>query len=287
MRKVALWILFAVMLLTACGEPTSASTQDSPTSAAVKGGDVGSFVSNLETEEASQAAQEAETTPTVADTVTAQPTEEQVGQAQAQGVDNASASSNSGAAAVPTATPQPIAQDSGSVAAMKCSVYPAGSFATIWSGDASLQASLGCPTSHHPKVKPDAWETATAYQAFEHGAMIWSDHVGWHEQLIIYVLYSNSTYESFDDTFDPAVGTGGSGETPPSGLLAPTMGFGKIWYEHANVRDALGWATAPETTGIGRFQMFLGGNMVWISPTNQTYVFVGSTVTTFSIPFSE
>jgi hypothetical protein len=275
------------MLLTACSEPMSTSTPDLPTLAAVKGGDVGSFVSNLEPEEASQAAQETESKPTVADTATAQPTEEQVGQTQAQGVDNASASSSSGAATAPTATPQPVSQSSGATAAMECSVYPAGSFATIWSGDASLQASLGCPTSYHPKIKPDAWEITTAYQAFEHGAMIWSDHVGWYEQPTVYVLYSNSTYESFGDTFDPAVGTGGSGETPPSGLLAPTMGFGKIWYEHANVHDVLGWATGPETSGVGRFQMFLGGNMVWISPTNQTYAFVGSTVSTFNIPFSE
>ncbi|MBN1312647.1 MAG: hypothetical protein JXB30_14620 [Anaerolineae bacterium] len=287
MRKISFWILLVVMLLTACSKLISASTPTLPTSSAVKATDKGSFVSSIETEEASQAAQEVDITPTVADTVIAQTTEELAAPTQAQDANDASVSNNTGAMATPTTTPQSTSQDSGSGTAVECSVYPARSFATIWRGDASLQASLGCPTSHHPRVTPDAWEIMTAYQAFERGAIIWSDHVGWHEQLIIYVLYSNSTYEHFDDTFDPAVGTAGSSETPPSGLLEPTMGFGKVWQDHANVRDALGWATAPETSGIGRFQMFDGGNMVWISPTNQTYVFISGTVSVLNIPFSE
>jgi hypothetical protein len=33
---------------------------------------------------------------------------------------------------------------------------------------------------------------------------------------------------------------------PPPGLYQPIRGFGKLWRTHPEVRDRLGWATAPE-----------------------------------------
>jgi hypothetical protein len=129
----------------------------------------------------------------------------------------------------------------------------------------------------------------TAYQPFEHGEMIWSDHVGWYPQPVIYALYADSTYGRFDDAFDPAVDPVNGGQTPPSGLVEPNYGFGKAWREQPTVRERLGWALSDETPGTGYFQMFLGGNMVWISQTNQTYVFVSqdSAVQVFDVPFSD
>ena len=69
--------------------------------------------------------------------------------------------------------------------------------------------------------------------------------------------------------------------------MEPTLGFGKVWRDEPGVREALGWATAGETPGVGRFQMFLYGDMIWISQTNQTYVFNNGLVFVFYIPFSE
>lgn len=174
-----------------------------------------------------------------------------------------------------------------------CLAPPAGNFLTIWQSDPELQDALGCPTSYHPRVIPDAWQVQTSYQPFEHGEMIWSDHIGWYAQPVIYVIYHTEYpyYHHFNDTFDPAVEPVGGGETPPNGLVEPLHGFGKVWREQPGVRETLGWATASETPGAGRFQMFAGGNTVWISQTNQTYVFVfrhgSTTVRVFDIPFSE
>jgi hypothetical protein len=181
----------------------------------------------------------------------------------------------------PTHTPSPISL-------INCPVLPAGGFLKIWQSNPDLQAELGCPTSYHPRITPTAWEVTTSYQPFERGEMIWSDRIGWYHQPVVYVLYADSTYQRFDDTFDPAVDPISGGEMPPNGLVEPILGFGKVWREMPGVRDALGWATAGETPGVGRFQMFCGGNMVWISQTNQTYVFfIGGIVHVFDVPFSE
>jgi hypothetical protein len=38
--------------------------------------------------------------------------------------------------------------------------------------------------------------------------------------------------------------------TPPhAGLYAPWRGFGKVWSEHPDVRNAIGWATEPQAQG--------------------------------------
>jgi hypothetical protein len=191
------------------------------------------------------------------------------------------------ATAIPTIAPSPTP----TVAhpPVSCSVLPTGSFLAIWRNNPDLQALLGCPASLHPRVTPTAWEVKTAYQPFEHGEMIWSDHFGWYERPVIYVIYADSTYQRFEDTFDPATDPTSGGETPPSGLEGPMLGFGKVWRNQPGVREALGWAASGETPGEGRFQMFFGGDMVWISQTNKTYVFVSSDnmVYVFDIPFSE
>jgi len=117
--------------------------------------------------------------------------------------------------------------------------------------------------------------------------MIWSDHIGWYAQPVVYVLHAGATYQRFEDTFDAAVEPVGGGETPPNGLVEPIYGFGKVWREKPGVRESLGWATSGEIPGVGRFQMFTGGGMIWMSQTNQTYVFTHSAVHVFDVPYSE
>lgn len=182
---------------------------------------------------------------------------------------------------VPTTTPPPAATP------LTCAHPPTGSFLSIWQGDPTLQAALGCPTSNHPRILPEAWEVATAIQPFEQGVMLWSDHIGWYEQAVIYVIYADGTYQRFDDTYDPAVDPASGGETPPAGLLEPLNGFGKLWRTEASVRAALGWATAAESGGTGRFQLFEHGDMIWASPTDETTVFTGGHATVYNVPFVE
>jgi hypothetical protein len=182
-----------------------------------------------------------------------------------------------------TVTPTPSASP-----APECSVLPTDGFLVIWTNHPELRSLLGCPFDPHPRLVPAAWPVQTAYQPFERGEMIWSDHVGWYPQPVIYVLYADSTYLRFEDTFDPQVDPIDSDQTPPPGLLEPAYGFGKVWRDQLGVRERLGWATSPEAPGEGRFQTFLDGSMVWIDQTNQTYVFVstGDVVQVFDIPFS-
>lgn len=171
------------------------------------------------------------------------------------------------APASPTSTPSP-ARPPGP----DCSVLPEGAFLPIWQGDPALQSDLGCPTSGHPRVEPAAWEVQTSYQPFEGGAMVWSNHFGWYQQPVIFVLYADGTYQQFQDTYDPAVDPLIGGATPPAGLREPKMGFGKVWREEPGVQSALGWATAVESTGPGRFQFFTHGYMLWLSQRGETYV---------------
>ena len=48
----------------------------------------------------------------------------------------------------------------------------------------------------------------------------------------------------------------------------------------------LGWATAGEVPGVGKFQMFTHGDMIWIDQTGQTYVFGEGVVRVFDVPFT-
>ena len=61
---------------------------------------------------------------------------------------------------------------------------------------------------------------------------------------------------------------------PPPGRVAPLRGFGLLWASNAEVRAALGWATAPEQGDRGdtqRFYVNSGANGLTIiaSPVNQ------------------
>ena len=169
-----------------------------------------------------------------------------------------------------------------------CDPLPATSFQGILNTHPALAADLGCPTSMHPQITPEAWEVQTAYQPFQHGAMLWSNKIGWYDQPVIYVMFSNGSYQRFDDTFNASVDPESGGETPPSGLYEPIRGFGKVWRNNPSVRNVLGWATAPENGGPGRFQIMEGGEIIWLSETNNTYIFDrvgGNTWRGFNVPF--
>jgi hypothetical protein len=189
----------------------------------------------------------------------------------------ATASTATGSTATGSPTPAATAID--------CAVLPAGGFLLIWQDNPQVQASLGCPTSYHPRVTPAAWEVTTSYQEFERGAMLWSDRMGWYAQPVVYVLHADATYQRVPDTFDAEVDPGSGGEGPPEGLVEPVDRFGKVWREGPGVRESLGWATLSETPGVGRFQMFEGGEMLWLSQTGQSYVLGSDGVLVFDVPF--
>jgi hypothetical protein len=100
----------------------------------------------------------------------------------------------------------------------------------------------------------EAVESYAAGQYFERGLMIWVEDTD-----LFYVFYEGEDAygrQSFDQVSAQNVKPGASeaervGEEPPPGLYEPVSGFGLVWRGEVEgvdpqVRERLGWATAPE-----------------------------------------
>lgn len=116
---------------------------------------------------------------------------------------------------------------------------------------------LGCPAPYpQPNVQ-------IATEPFERGSMLWVPPVSPSSTGYIWVVYFDQTrgslvWQLYPDTWTPSDPVSG-GQTPPPGLYEPIRGFGKLWRENAEVRNTLGWATAPERADTGTWQYFKGG----------------------------
>ncbi|MFQ6102407.1 MAG: hypothetical protein ACE5OS_14435 [Anaerolineae bacterium] len=116
-----------------------------------------------------------------------------------------------------------------------------------------------CPSS-------EASPTWAAEQPFEHGRMLWLEKADADNPVlegVIFVFYADGRCERHDDTWTEGMPESDPAFVPPAGLLQPIRGFGKLWRENADVRDRLGWATAPEqgfdTTWQAQIQESIGG----------------------------
>lgn len=107
---------------------------------------------------------------------------------------------------------------------------------------------------------PVTAQIGMAEQLFEGGRMFWLQPTGQ-----IWVLHvtgeGRGAWTIYPDTFvegepesDPAL-------TPPSGLLQPHRGFGKLWREVPEVRDMLGWAVTPEFGYNSAYEYHAGGSV--------------------------
>jgi hypothetical protein len=107
-----------------------------------------------------------------------------------------------------------------------------------------------------PQRCPDSAprESYAAGQYFERGLMVWI--ADWDDFYVFYRGKDEQGFQTFDWILEPVLRPGASeghrvGETPPAGLYEPVSGFGLIWRGEmegvrADVRQRLGWATAPE-----------------------------------------
>ncbi len=95
-----------------------------------------------------------------------------------------------------------------------------------------------------------AVSTAAAYQPFEGGDMIWLGQYDW-----IYVLFDDQgipAYATFANLWEEGMPESDPDIAPPEGRTQPVRGFGLVWRgeldaaEYYQVRERLGWATAPE-----------------------------------------
>jgi hypothetical protein len=120
-------------------------------------------------------------------------------------------------------------------------------------------------------------ETWSAWQPFERGLMFWQDNAD--QDLIIVLFYGadheRGSWQRFTDAWregDPEQ----VGYTPPTGLLEPVRGFGRVWREELDGGPAgsaaLGWAIVPEQGFAGLWQSFERGLMLWNPVDEKLYV---------------
>lgn len=124
--------------------------------------------------------------------------------------------------------------------------------------------------THTPTITPtiDPFPTRTvqqiqvAEQRFQHGRMFWLRPVNQ-----IWVLVQdeddptrgkwsvyNDTWQEGQRELDPTI-------VPPEGLLQPVRGFGKLWRENPEIREALGWALELEFGHVTAYQYLPGGTV--------------------------
>ncbi|MBZ0298639.1 MAG: hypothetical protein K8J31_02815 [Anaerolineae bacterium] len=124
------------------------------------------------------------------------------------------------------------------------------------------------PATPTPAVSPttDSIPTPTvtqiqaAEQVFEHGRMFWLQPTGQIWVMIVegegkgeWRIYED-TYVDSEPEFDPDI-------TPPDGLDQPRRGFGKLWRDNPDIREALGWAITPEFGFVTRYEYHPGGTI--------------------------
>jgi hypothetical protein len=149
----------------------------------------------------------------------------------------------------PTRTPTSTA-----TATPACPILPGDQFANVWREELT-RTRLGCPIEQ-------ARTTGSARARFEYGLMYWRE-----DQRMIYVLYNDEHWQEFVDTW--AEGESASaGYTPPTGLLEPIRGFGKVWREQLGGPEAaIGWAVEDEIGGDTTVQEFERGVILEIDAT--------------------
>jgi hypothetical protein len=121
-------------------------------------------------------------------------------------------------------------------------------------------STFGCPVPGQ-----DYQDVNGAQVHFERGEMYWIKQRGG-TGLIFVVIYGPNnalSYQRFEDTWSEGQPLN-SGLEPPSGLLEPARGFGKVWREQAGIRDALGWATEEEQGVVVSYQEFQRGALLRI-----------------------
>lgn len=111
-----------------------------------------------------------------------------------------------------------------------------------------------------PFPTPVINQIQVAEQPFEHGRMFWIQPQSeiW---VAIEIDEDRGRWEIYEDTFEEGQPEMDPGIVPPSeNLYQPERGFGKLWRENEDVREALGWAVTPMEFGyISPYEYHAGG----------------------------
>jgi hypothetical protein len=62
----------------------------------------------------------------------------------------------------------------------------------------------------------------------------------------IYTFNWDGSWRIFEDKYSEDQPENDPSIVPPQGYLQPVRGFGKVWREHPEIRDELGWALGRE-----------------------------------------
>lgn len=138
-----------------------------------------------------------------------------------------------------------------------CTTPVAPQLASAYNANSTVQQKLGCPLS-------GALTLQMVTQPFERGHMYWRD------TRQIYALANNSQFWQVADSWNEGMPPDDPNFGAPDGLLQPVRGFGLAWRSNQGLRDALGWATLPETPYSSVWQDFQGGAL-FVGANNQIY----------------
>lgn len=156
-----------------------------------------------------------------------------------------------------TTTRSPILQPTPTPRPTPCGLPAQPTVADAWS-----RLELGCP------INPGAVLIHSAYAPFEGGQMLWRGDTD-----TIYVLYNDGSWIGYPNEWregDPEFTCG-----EPDSLTTPVRGFGRVWCDHPDVREALGAATAAEIGDDGSTaQDFVNGTIL-VAPFGRPFVLVG------------
>jgi hypothetical protein len=177
----------------------------------------------------------------------------------------------------PTATPSPLPRPTAAPSPrpttpvpVVCATEPVGIFADTWQ---VYRNRLGCPLQQEPVAF-----VVSAEEQFERGFMFWSAYTGRPNGLMLVLSRGAAPrwYQPANWSFDPDGAWCASDFPPPSGLFVPKRGFGGVWCDREDIREALGWATENEYNVDGVVQGFEHG-----------FIFRGSDPKTFYTLFRD
>ncbi|HLY25855.1 MAG TPA: hypothetical protein VKQ72_05915, partial [Aggregatilineales bacterium] len=145
-----------------------------------------------------------------------------------------------------------------------CSVSPAPEFARA-AGSALVAQKIGCPKAVPVKLN-------MVMQSFQNGFMFWRDTKD------IFILATSAfrgggtsdTFWRVTDSWNSSLPASDPSLVPPGGLQQPVRGFGYVWRNNANFRNALGWALGSEQSYQATWQDFDRG---WMMSANNGSVF--------------
>jgi hypothetical protein len=130
---------------------------------------------------------------------------------------------------------------------------------TVTQSPTSTPTATATPPGPFPTVTIS--QIQVAEQIFEHGRMYWLQPTS---QIWVLVVEEegNGTWKVYNDTFEEGDPESDPTLVAPTELLQPMRGFGKLWRETPEVREALGWAVTPEFGYVSNYEYHPGGEVV-------------------------